>query len=260
MKAEYLDHMGTDLSVVNAARVSFDKRSEFVLPEDVRIGDLPWITPKKTLLYLKAADVRLIRYLARGYTTEEWEGLIYEAETYVSDLPEILKEVSRKAQHFNPFTHTAVQLRLEMPIAIARQFTKHNVGFTVNEVSRRYVSSTPTYDVPVFRQTAKNVKQGSGEVHEGYFRLQSEYITYVEAAIRKYEEWIAEGVCPEQARFVLPQGVNTTMIVTANVYAWSRFFNQRTDSHAQKEHQDLAWEVSKLVQPLFPVSWEALTK
>ena len=52
IEATYIDHMGTDLSVVNAARVSFGKTSE--------MEDDPWGPPK-----LKAKDDKLIRYLAK---------------------------------------------------------------------------------------------------------------------------------------------------------------------------------------------------
>ena len=52
IKATYIDHMGTDLTVANAARVSFGKTSE--------MEDDPWGPPK-----LKAKDDKLIRYLAK---------------------------------------------------------------------------------------------------------------------------------------------------------------------------------------------------
>ena len=52
IKATYIDHMGNDLTVANAARVSFGKTSE--------MEDDPWGPPK-----LKAKDDKLIRYLAK---------------------------------------------------------------------------------------------------------------------------------------------------------------------------------------------------
>ena len=52
IKATYIDHMGTDLTVANAARVSFGKTSE--------MEDNMWGPP-----YLKDKDAKLIRYLAK---------------------------------------------------------------------------------------------------------------------------------------------------------------------------------------------------
>ena len=54
MKVTYIEHMGSDLSVVNAARVSFGKQSELVC-----------IDRQKGQYILKEKDVNLIRYLAK---------------------------------------------------------------------------------------------------------------------------------------------------------------------------------------------------
>ena len=58
---------------------------------------------------------------------------------------------------------------------------------------------------------------------------------------------------------ILPQSMYTEVIATGNLYAWANLYIQRTDSHAQKETQDLAKQIGEIIQPLYPVSWEALT-
>jgi thymidylate synthase (FAD) len=78
--------------------------------------------------------------------------------------------------------------------------------------------------------------------------------------IRLYEDMIADGICPEQARFVLPQGVEVSWIWTGNLYAFANFYKKRTDKHAQKEIRDLAESVDRIMDDLFPYSWPALTK
>lgn len=78
-------------------------------------------------------------------------------------------------------------------------------------------------------------------------------------ALIAYERMIEDGVCPEQARFVLPQGMETSWIWTGSLAAYSRFCKQRMDSHAQKEVRELAGLVSDIVGGLFPISWAALT-
>lgn len=207
MKAEYIDSMGTDLSVVNAARVSFDKYHE----------------------ELTQGDSKLIQYLA-------------------------------KHKHELPFAHTAITLRMTAPIPIRTQCFKHKIGFVENEISRRYVSTTPEFYVPTWREAADDKKQGSGEeVEEGRSLLTHAYITTCRQSIKTYEGLLESGVCPEQARFVLPQGMMTSWVWTGSLLAYVRFYNLRAKPDAQKEVQELAEAVGELIQPLFPLSWEALT-
>lgn len=129
-----------------------------------------------------------------------------------------------------------------------------------SEESRRYISCRPTYFVPdYFRKKAANVKQGSGDRHGANATWLRIYRHHCDAAIKLYEDMIANGVCPEQSRFVLPQGCEVNWVWTGSLYAYANFYNQRSDSHAQKEIQDLADQVDKIIAPLFPVSWAALT-
>lgn len=235
-KATLIDYMGSDLSVVNAARVSFDKVSEtewvdefgrVVDPRDLSHGEeykLAYCSSR-----LKDADAKLIHYLA-------------------------------KHDHWTPFAHTSISLRMTAPVPIRTQCFKHKQGLVENEESRRYISSTPKLYVPdEFRSAPTNgAKQGSGGVHPLSHVWKVEYKQICEAAIDQYEYMIREGVCPEQARFVLPQGCEVNWIWTGNLYAFANFYLKRTEAHAQKEIRDLAEEVGKIIQPLFPVSWEAL--
>ncbi len=224
MKAEYIDHCGTDLSVVNAARVSFAKESEWELKE---IGGLK---NQPDVYGLCEKDERLIRYLA-------------------------------KHNHWSPFAHTAITLRMSAPVPIRTQCFKHKAGFVENEESRRYISDTPTVYVPTEWRSRPlgSVKQGSGDAHAESNEFSDDYVRICNEAVALYEHFIANGICPEQARFILPQGVLVNWIWTGNLASYARFYNQRTDPHAQKEVQDLARMVGDIIEPLFPVSWKALT-
>lgn len=221
MKAELIDHMGSDLSVVNAARVSFDKVSEW----DFEVEE-NWSCKLK----LREEDAKLIRYLA-------------------------------KHDHWTPFAHTSISLRMQAPVPIRTQCFKHKQGLVENEESRRYISGRPTIFVPdEFRNApVGGAKQGSSGVHYDSKQWLVEYQEAARDCINLYEKMIADGVCPEQARFVLPQGCEVQWIWTGNLYAFANFYLKRTDKHAQKEIQDLAYMVGEIIQPLFPVSWEALT-
>ena len=107
---------------------------------------------------------------------------------------------------------------------------------------------------------AASVKQGSGGVHYDTEHWQERYIEKANQCISLYEAMIADGVCPEQARFILPQGCEVHWVWTGNLYAFANFYLKRTDPHAQKEIRDLAEMVGGIIEPLFPVSWKALTQ
>ena len=219
IKAEYISHMGSDLTVVNSARVSFNKESDWDFNE-AATGNL-----------LKATDVKLIDYLATH-------------------------------AHITPFTHPQITLRETIPIFVARQRFKHVVGFTYNEVSRRYVDDTPEFYVPdVWRSRPEgSVKQGSGGPIQHNQYAVDRYAIFIEKAKQLYQDMLEAGIAPEQARMVLPQSMITSYYVTGSLAAFARAFKQRIDSHAQKEIQVLAEQWDAILAPLFPVSWAALTQ
>ncbi len=260
MKAEYVDHMGSDLSVVNAARVSFDKVSEW---ETVTVWkDVFDLSIPEECQRLKADDAKLIQYLATGMSSKDREALI--AKAVDADTKEVLIDCFNKLDadtHWTPFAHTSVSLRMQSPVPIRTQCFKHKQGLVENEESRRYIKSRPELFVPdTFRNApVDGVKQGSHGVHYDTEYWRKSYIARCHNMIDLYENMIADGVCTEQARFVLPQGCEVNWIWTGNLYAFANFYNKRTDPHAQKEIRDLAEEVGTIIQPLFPVSWKALT-
>lgn len=254
MKVEYIDHMGNDLSVIRAATASFAK------------DPVEWDETKHP---------RLINYLARGMTEQEYQIMITDIascgykyyhdemdnDRYRDAIIELVEQYRRTPTHWSPFAHTAIKLRLQAPIAIHAQAMKHNVGFAHNTVSRRYVSDTPELFVSEFREApAGNIKQGSGDTHSDNNQWKIDYKHSCHKMIDLYNQMIEEGISPEQARFVLPQGVMTEWVSTGSLYAWARFYNQRADPHAQKEIQELADMVGKIIEPLYPVSWRALTR
>jgi thymidylate synthase (FAD) len=85
-----------------------------------------------------------------------------------------------------------------------------------------------------------------------------EYEDIIHSVLQTYKQMIDKGVAPEQARMVLPQSMYTSYYVTGSLAAFARFVKQRSDPHAQVEIQELAQEVSNIIAPLYPVSWQAL--
>ena len=303
MLVTYIDHMGTDLSVVNAAKVSFGKRSEWengprkfieLRGDDPLVGQYVSLIPDPEFVgKLSKQDQGLIQFLARGCTSGDWDELVEEVtykglfqadddfaihpiteeecEVYDRELRELLNHIRKMPSHWSPFAHTAITLHLKMPIFVARQIMKHTTGIEYNEISRRYVDSDPEFYVPdAWRGRSKDKKQGSdGEVDlsDIYFDtggpsqdLKEQVEILQSEILETYSIMVESGVAPEQARMILPQSMYTEVVMTGNLYAISNLYNQRTDSHAQKETQDLAKQIGDIVKPLYPVSWEALTK
>jgi len=221
---QYVDHMGSDLTVVNSARVSFNKASEWE-------GEQHWTGYRQQKL--SERDGKLIKYLATH-------------------------------KHWTPFAHPQITLRIKAPIFIRTQLFKHKVGMTENEVSRRYVSDPPSVYMPRWRGKPTNgAKQGSEDfmpIDDDYNTVNRHYEMCVRDALLTYEELLKRGVAPEQARSVLPQGTYTEWWWTGSLSAFARVFTQRSDPHAQWECQQYADAISRIIQPLFPHSWAALTQ
>jgi thymidylate synthase (FAD) len=207
---ELLEVFGNDLTVVNAARVSFAKEStEF-----------------------SGADEKLIKYLA-------------------------------KHNHVSPFFHPQLRFRFKMPIFVAREWYRHQIGFARNEVSRRYVDSTPECWIPSpdqIRERDPKLKQGSKENQvDNADHVHQLMKTHTEVNVMLYEDLLSKGVAPEIARCILPQSMMTEFIETGSLAAYARLYKLRTDPTAQREIQRYAEMIGEIIEPLFPVSWKALT-
>lgn len=208
---ELLDTFGDDLTVVNAARVSFAKESHDMEPR----------------------DEKLIRYLAEH-------------------------------NHVTPFFHPQARFRIKMPIFVAREWYRHQIGFARNEVSRRYVDSRPECWSPAveeLRARDPKLKQGSRpEPAESAAEWHGRITEAQMRSIAMYEEMIADGVAPEVARCILPQSMYTEFIETGSLAAYARLCGLRLSPDAQKEIRTYADGLRGLLMPSFPVSWKALTR
>ena len=218
IKATLIDHMGDDLSVVNAARVSFGKKSEFVdgeIKED-EVG--PYME-----MVLSNKDKKLIRYLA-------------------------------KHKHLSPFGHAFASFHVKAPIFVARQLVKHKF-LRWNEISRRYVDEEPEFYVPeTWRGRSADKKQGSDGVVDT--AITTDYIATLAKGV--YNNLLEEGVAPEQARMVLPQNAMTEWYWSGSLDAFAAMCQLRCASDTQYESRIVADQISELMKELFPVSWEAL--
>lgn len=234
MKATLIDVMGDDLKVVNAARVSFAKQSEY------EIVDVPTTFGGRIGIEhrLPEADQKLIKYLA-------------------------------KHNHWTPFGHAQLTFHVKAPIFVARQLVKHQVGLVWNEVSRRYVDDKPEFWWPTeWRLRAANVKQGSSDksvapqdiVLPSGYKLDAVLSSFEDVATNLYQEMLECGFAPEMARIVLPVNLQTEWHWTGSLAAFSRVCKLRLDPHAQKEVQYIAQDIDREIRECekFKHSWPAL--
>lgn len=222
MEVTHTNTMGDDISIVNAARVSFDKESFWEEETNPHHGG------KTFNLLLSERDNKLLKYLA-------------------------------KHNHWSPFTHSFLSFRVKAPIFVARQLAKHQIGLAWNEVSRRYVSFEPEFYTPKYwRKSAESVKQGSSDEIFNGDTPDYEYENFIADCTHRYSRWIEAGMCPEQARMALPQSMMTEWIWSGSLYAFVNMCKLRLDTHTQRETREIAKAIAKVVEREFPYSYRAL--
>jgi thymidylate synthase (FAD) len=129
-----------------------------------------------------------------------------------------------------------------------------------NEVSRRYVDAQPTMLEPIkWRSRADNVKQGSSDKEHRdneHWQIVTQSMNWRTKML--YRHMIKEGVCPEQARMILPQSMYTEWIWSGNLYAFCNMIKLRTDPHTQLETKEIARMIASVIEPHFPISFKEL--
>lgn len=210
IKVDLIETMGSDLTTVNAARVSFNKESNWA------------VNYMDNSIDLAPRDKKLIGYLAEH-------------------------------EHMSPFGHSFASFRVKAPVFVARQLVKHEY-LRMNEVSRRYVTDEPELYYPKeWRGVADNVKQGSSDSVIDVGDINLDHI------LDLYDDLLYKGVCPEQARMVLPQAMLTEWYWSGSLDAFAKMCNLRRAKDTQQETRVVADKVSNLLQYNFPDSWKALT-
>jgi len=220
--ATYIDHCGSDLSTVNAARVSFGKKSEW---------EEPFEDCDDSLLRLNDRDTKLINYLA-------------------------------KHKHISPFGHAFASFHVKAPIFVARQLVKHKFLRWNEISRRYVDDEPEFYVPDVWRGRSADKKQGSEGVSlwnhgmgTGYRDSEYEVMDSIRSL---YLDMIDIGVAPEQARMVLPQSTMTEWYWSGSLDAFADMCRLRCKEDTQYESRVVADQISKKMSELFPVSWSAL--
>jgi thymidylate synthase (FAD) len=217
-----IECMGSDLTVVNSARVSFHKESEWEHPDSHVPANI-----------LSEKDKKLIKYLAQH---KHWTPFAHP-----QIMLHIKAPISIRTQLFKSkvgFVENEISRRYvteEPEIYIPKWRSKPTNG--AKQGSEDFITSEDTI----------------AAAEAMYFGVASD-------ALKTYNWLLEAGVAPEQARFALPQGTYTEWYWTGSLAAYARVYKQRIDPHAQWEVREYASAIGHLIQPCFPVSWQELTK
>jgi thymidylate synthase (FAD) len=217
-----VNHMGSDLTVVNAARVSYAKESN----------------------ELQERDIRLIKFLAKEGHTSPFRHAMIQFEIYAPLM------VARQWWKYviGSAHYEGTGDSLDAWNESSRRYITEEPVF--------YIPSANEW-----RSKPENSKQGSGDniAWELGDKYTSELMAYVDLGIRKYESALADGICAEQARLFLPAyGMYVRWYWTASLQSVCNFLNQRLEHDAQKEIQRYAKAILELSSALYPNAIEEL--
>lgn len=215
------DYMGGDLSVVNAARVSFGKAK----------GELD------------ERDVKLISFLARHRHMSPFRHVSFSF-TLIGVSEVVCRQLYK---HQIGCGYTGGEFRESATVW--------------NEISGRYVEFDPGFHVPAhFRKQHKSNKQASleGEHVEDEAEARKIFGEAIESSFSAYKKLLELGVCREQARMVMPLAFKNSLVWTASLEAAAHFVKLRDHEGAQVEIRNLARAVRDLIEPICPHSLRAL--
>ena len=249
---------GSDLSIVNAARRSFNTRSDWDV-DQTYLGEGNMTDPVRVL---KDKDRRLLEFLARGMTADDFESFLADTtlecgEEGLDWLANRLWQWRNTPTHDTPFNHTFISFEVQAPIFVRAQLVKHEY-LIMSEFSRRYITDDiQFYEPDVWRKAAENKKQGS--LDEG---INPEYNPSYNnsSALHAYHKAIEYGVAPEQARMLLPQSVLTEWTWSGTLGAFAKMCTLRLHPEAQYEARLVAEQVYGYLKEYYPVGAKALVE
>ena len=237
---------GSCLGIVNAARRSFGKRSEWVYSGVDTNG------PHEKAL--KAKDKRLLEFLARGMTADDFEDFCSEVimlggSEDMDDLKEKLWQWRNTPTHDTPFNHGFFSFEVKAPIFVRAQLVKHEY-LIMSEFSRRYITDDiEFYEPDYWRKAAEDKKQGSlEEPVEGIIPDSHRF------DLAEYKSLLSKGVAPEQARMVLPQSLMTAWTWSGTLGAFANMAKLRLAPDSQYETRLVAEKIYTELKRQFPVA------
>lgn len=163
--------------------------------------------------------------------------------------------------HTSPFEHQHAGFAVVAPLAITKEWMRHRTQ-SFNEISMRYTSDNigdVFFPEQWRRQDGKNRQIGCGELDADSSRAADAIMAMAyKDALRYYDLLLQQGVCREQARFVIPVGHMTEFYASANLLNWAKFCKLRQAEDAQYEIRQLADQVSEILGNVYPLAWKYL--
>ncbi len=228
IKVELVDSCCTDLDTVNAARVSFDKESEW---------DSIWDTEDEPPL--KSEDEKLIKYLA--------------SHKHMTPFRHNFVKLRVKAPIF-----LAAQLKKHQAGLSWNEVSRRYVSTPPEFYQPEAWRAKPEGSIKQGSGGGYVTMMGSDYKHED--TVSNQYDAHLAMCRYFYEDMMRYGVAPEMARMVLPQSMMTEWIWSGNLLAFAHVYKERKAAGAQQEAQAFAKQLNEAIGGLAPVSWEALTK
>ena len=238
IKVTYIDHMGTDLTVANAARVSFGKTSE--------MEDDPWGPPK-----LKTKDDKLIRYLAKHKHISPF-GHCFASFHIKAPIFVARQLVKHKFLRWNEISRRYVD---DEPEFYLPDNWRENTDDKKQGSGTGFVNNLLFDDTEEYPDDKSYLADYWEHSTSDYVKSQVHY-----GCLSIYNELLRNNVCPEQARMVLPQSMMTEWYWSGSLDAFSDMCNLRCKSDTQAETREVAKQIDHKMIKLFPVSWDALTE
>lgn len=173
-----------------------------------------------------------------------------------------------RERHTSPFEHTALTVRVEAPIFVAREAMRHRT-FSFNEISGRYAELKPEFYVPDEARPLVNVGSGAhpelvhppcdDEYSEEYLGTYGSHMNLYQEAWEWYQTMLENGIATEVARNVLPVGIYTSWYMTGNLHAWFNFLRLRdgSEGHPQYEIVNMAQQVWPIIEEHWPIAARA---
>ena len=212
-------HMGTDLTIVNSARVSFGN----------------------TKTELNDKDRRLIKFLVKHKHTSTFE---HNVATFKFVVPLFVR-----SQHHRHRTWSYNE--------ISRRYTEKNMAFYLPSEFRTQHRSNRQASNPEELINPGIWEEGWGRISK-YNMTMSELLEIkTKECLETYKTMLDKGVCREQARMILPQNLYTEYYGTCNLSNLLKFIDLRTHEGAQWEIQKVAEACLDIASDLWPVAVES---
>lgn len=236
IKATYIDHMGSDLSVVNAARVSFGKKSDWI--PRVHNGEAKQLSQK---------DTKLINYLAKHKHTSPF-GHAFASFHVKAPLFVHAQLVKHKFLRVNTISRRYVDSEPEFfcPDVWRGRSVDKKQGSTGEVKVEDYM--------PLLISSNKSTVMPSDEFGNTWDVIEDQ----LDGALALYDALLKMNVAPEQARMVLPQSMMTEWYWSGSLDAFADMCNLRLKEDTQHETTLVAEQIDQIMLDLFPVSWQAL--